>query len=277
MDQILANYASSGSSSDEEDEQAIAVVIHVPACNPPPPPHQPQRTRTFPHIPGNFAVHVFVDIPPPAPAIQRPIDNLLHHLQTTQFPSLEPSLQSTTTDPTTNASSYHISLSRTVPIRLSTADALLTTLRTTLLLSLPHKFTIRIHPSHQVYTNDEKTRTFLALQASSSCPSSLRTIASNSPLPPTTSSCPMVTAIHALSYDFEVFNLPPFYPDPRLHVSIASVVGDHHHHLTQALMDTHADEKSNSSSGAISTGWSVEPRSIYCTIGNKRHVVWKCP
>ncbi|CAI5973294.1 unnamed protein product [Closterium sp. NIES-64] len=152
------------------------------------------RVRTFPHVEGNFAVHVF--IPVTIPASLQPL--LQSHLRTaiSALPALAPvdpdSLKAavagvgggaataacgfgaTVTGAGAGATTatamhalvtgeVHMTAARTVPIRFHQIDSLLSLLR--LRLKPQKRFHLHLD-KWTAFVNDEKTRSFLALEAS---------------------------------------------------------------------------------------------------------------
>ncbi|KAL4440335.1 hypothetical protein ABPG75_003336 [Micractinium tetrahymenae] len=137
------------------------------------------RTRTFPHTAGSFATHIYIEVPPP-PSCLGPLGKLLAALAA-RLPALKAvvhapasSSQGTAATPSGDAPQaavlaqplYHVSLSRTVPLRLHQIEPLVESLRGR--LRQQDTFSIRIGRP-EVLVNDEGSRTFLSLAAC--CPS----------------------------------------------------------------------------------------------------------
>lgn len=270
-------------SSDEDEESLESSPQTAPASKPAPElqldnskNHQ-GRIRTFPHTPGNFPVHVYVEVPVPPPAIP-PLDTLLQALKGLH-PDLCP-IDSTTSSSTTTSSkhpaplaqpSYHVSLSHTAPIRLHESDSLLTALRNS--LHTLERFNTIIHPILEVFVNDERTRTFLALKASAE-PALITTRLLNG----STLQDPLLRGIAAVSEVFELHGLPGFYSDPRPHISIAWLLGDQRVALEAAIGP--ASEVGPEGAGHLrklleQLSWKVEAEAIWCKIGSKRHAIWR--
>ncbi|CAI7918890.1 unnamed protein product, partial [Closterium sp. NIES-54] len=181
------------------------------------------RVRTFPHVEGNFAVHVF--IPVTIPASLQPL--LQSHLLTaiSALPALAPvdpdSLKAAaagvcvgggaaTADcgfgaavtgagggATTAAAMHtlvtgevHMTAARTVPIRFHQIDSLLSLLR--LRLKPQKRFHLHLD-KWTAFVNDEKTRSFLALEAA------------REGLPE------FASLVHCIDQAYAVHGLPPYY------------------------------------------------------------------
>ena len=239
------------------------------------------RIRSFPHVPGNFPVHVYIEIPVPHPIITHL--NILLQKVKLRIPNLYPiesnAYYSIKHIPCNSAiknlaqESYHVSLSHTAPIRLSESDSLLTSLRSSLHDLEP--FGIQIHPTLEVFINDERTRTFLALKAfgqpTFSSPS-ITTAASRN-------KDPLLRAIESVSDSFEMHGLPRFYADARPHTSLAWLLGDQVAALETALgigigkNENDCPEDLKEMIERIS--WKVDAEAIWCKIGSKNLVIWR--
>lgn len=248
--------------------------------------------RTFPHILGNFATHVYTVVRVPdacLAALTSLLEQVRHELEDLQpvdskaAASKTNELEDSATAPPSSVASlcqnqYHISFSRTVPIRLELSDALLAELREQFRSTLP--FRIRIS-TPAVFTNDGKTRTFLGLSAFSSCHSghvlnSAPSAASHAiPDDPVSQRVdPLISASHAASRAFIFNGLPKYYDNPQPHISIAWLLGDQEQKLKQALQVPAVRE---AAARLEACGWEVEVGSVVCQIGRKTVVVWKPP
>ncbi|XP_044167237.1 U6 snRNA phosphodiesterase 1-like isoform X9 [Acropora muricata] len=149
--------------------------------------------RTFPHFPGNWAMHVFI---PFMATVQ------FEDLVTSLVASLSPVISSDVHK--LSPTGLHISLSRTVAIRHYWIDTLVQQLR--YMLQRVRRFTCALQ-CPEVYTNDEKTRSFIALKTSGECQK-------------------FWDIVNSVDDIFTQFALPAFYKDPSFHVSVAWFLGE---------------------------------------------------
>lgn len=258
--ETIAQYGSS-----DEDE----ALPHLPS--PSSAPQQAGRIRTFPHVPGNFAVHVYVELAVP-PAAAPPLAALLRRAA-----ELLPGLRPVDGDaegpvPPLVQPSYHVSLSRTVPVTLPQADPLLTALGNALHSLRP--FQLSVEPDLEVYVNDERTRTFLALRAAAR-PAVAALVASGGGRAPPND--PLVAAISAVSDVFEEQDLPRFYEVPRLHASLAWLLGDEAAAVAAAVgLGGPSDAALVAAlEGLRAARWVAEPEAVWCRVGARRAAVWR--
>jgi hypothetical protein len=179
-----------------------------------------------------------------------------------------------------------VSLSRTCPIRLPLAETLLTTLRNN--LHRVKRFSLRVHPILEVFLNDDKTRTFLALKVSAKPVLGVQlalssTVAGTGEVA-SKDSDPLLQAIDAVSDAFEMEELPRFYNTPRPHISLGWLRGDQSAALSAAVgglsekKEESTTDEINISAAMIALAemqWEVEPEVIWCKIGQANHTVWK--
>ncbi|KAL4429009.1 hypothetical protein ABPG77_006048 [Micractinium sp. CCAP 211/92] len=138
------------------------------------------RTRTFPHIHGSFPTHVYIEVPVPSSCLG-PLGELLSAVSA-RLPALQavvhaPPSSSCQGAPPPSVSLpaagapqvpahpqelYHVSLSRTVPVRQDQIEPLVESLRRR--LRQHDTFSICMGRP-EVLVNDEGSRTFLALAA----------------------------------------------------------------------------------------------------------------
>ncbi|KAL0048824.1 hypothetical protein WJX82_000115 [Trebouxia sp. C0006] len=118
------------------------------------------RKRQFPHVEGNFATHVYISAHSPASVKTALLAEL--HRQKEAFPKLEVLAQSVKPDGQSIAKPFHLSLSRTVPIKVHQIDPLIASLQAA--LKQQHSFQLEFC-GWRVFMNDEQTRTFLAIAA----------------------------------------------------------------------------------------------------------------
>ncbi|XP_046843265.1 U6 snRNA phosphodiesterase-like [Xenia sp. Carnegie-2017] len=191
------------------------------------------RTRGFNHFPGNWATHVFVPFDLPETfdlfiSYLRKIwsneDFELHIFDTRDF---------------------HVSISRTVPIRHHWIKPL------TKLLEHGFHGKRRFICDFQkvsLYVNDDRTRTFLALDV-------------------TIGISQLKDLVLVVDKAFREFGLQEYYDEPSFHASFAWCLGDAKEHITssmltklQSILDSYMEESSS---------LVVETKEIRCHIGNK--------
>ena len=294
--EAIAQYGSSDEEQDDDHLHPSSPSLHLnPSTSDPPINATTQgRIRSFPHVPGNFAVHVFINIPTPEHC-RPPLENLLQQIKRTfpTFSPIEDSLLANGTPLLLAQTSYHVSLSRTLPIRLPLAEPLLTSLRNN--LHQIKRFALQIHPVLEVFLNDDKTRTFLALKMSAKPVLAVQLLLSSKRMATTavaaaeeeslTYNDPLLQAINAVSDAFEIEELQRFYDPPRPHISLGWLPGDQ----SVAVCDFLHRHNSASREGKESDNtkvavalkelaelkWEIEPEVIWCKIGHVKHSIWK--
>ncbi|XP_024991612.1 U6 snRNA phosphodiesterase isoform X2 [Cynara cardunculus var. scolymus] len=191
MEALIASY---GGTSDSETNvvSPIAASEHdqslpVPALPSPPiellnPPNSlgtfdylerntASRIRSFPHIKGNYALHVYIPVFIPSGRKEE----LAHFMKkvTSIIPGLHvvdidvPLLMLLKDEKLVQAAlgrEFHISLGRTVPIRVHQIDSVVTMLRQKLQLQNPYLIDFN---KWEVFVNDDRTRTFLSVENTS--------------------------------------------------------------------------------------------------------------
>jgi hypothetical protein len=292
--EAIAQYNSSGDEQDADQLHPSAPTLHqnTSTADPSLHPTVQGRVRSFPHVPGNFAVHVFINVPTPTPCLP-PLEHLLQHIKQS-FPDFSP-IESLDTDtissldntppPLLAQASYHVSLSRTLPIRLPLADPLLTSLRNT--LHQIKRFTLRIHPILEAFVNDDKTRTFLALKVSAQPVLAVQLLLSqkNKNAMPEEAAAgestndPLLQAINAVSDAFEEEELQRFYNFPRPHISLGWLLGDQFDALSAAVSRVEGGDSNSELVALLDTlgemQWEIEPDVIWCKVGQVNHSIWK--
>jgi hypothetical protein len=246
----LVEYSSSsgGGSGDNGAAAAAAAAAATAAApstsSPGPATHHHGRVRSFPHVDGQYAVHVHVPACPPddvAASMRRCVaevrrvavpSGVLPAITTTRtHHSLHPSIRTHTKKQLSPAvpgltpvaglapptPSLHLSLSRVAPVRGRDVPALVDGLVATLTeastgasssaseSSLPaFGFDVDLAGPPVVLVNEEGTQCFLA----AACPAA---------------GCPPAfrAAVRAADAAGALVGLPPFYPDPLPHVSFA--------------------------------------------------------
>ncbi|CAN6565175.1 unnamed protein product [Malus baccata var. baccata] len=256
MEALIASYGDSSSGSDSES----------PAPPPPPPPElnnpqeptpalpppplslldspnsfrfldfsasaQPSRVRNFPHVEGNYAVHVYIPVYiPPAPRKEMA-------LFFNKLASLVPGLHAVDVDfpldilrkdehmleQVALGREFHLSLGRTVPIRVHQIDSLVTMLRQK--LQIQRRYWIDFS-KWEVFVNDDQTRTLVSIEI----------IAAGL--------AEITKQIQAVNEVYKLHNLPEFYKDPRPHISVAWALGD----ISNSLKNVVEEERRRSTIG----------------------------
>ncbi|GAB1605353.1 U6 snRNA phosphodiesterase-like, partial [Argonauta hians] len=188
------------------------------------------RIRSFPHLAGNWATHVYINV-------ERSDDFV--ELQTLLLSQLESLVE------LKPFFDLHISLSKTVSIRHHWIQPLTDSLSAAF---LDANRTSCVFCGVKLYRNEEKTRSFLALQVTSG---TLRHY------------------ISCVDRAFKDFNLPPFYSDPSFHVSIGWCLGD----VCDAVPEANMKNLQTQLETYLSENSLVLPvTDIHCQVGNKHFV-----
>ncbi|PQM39470.1 U6 snRNA phosphodiesterase [Prunus yedoensis var. nudiflora] len=115
---------------------------------------------------------------------------------------------------------FHISLGRTVPIRVHQIDSLVTMLRQK--LQIQRRYWIDFS-KWEVFVNDDHTRSFVSIEV----------IAAGL--------AEITKQIQAVNEVYKLHNLPEFYKDPRPHISVAWASDDISSSLKQAVEEERED------------------------------------
>ncbi|NWS79275.1 USB1 phosphodiesterase, partial [Toxostoma redivivum] len=148
------------------------------------------RVRGFPHERGNWATHVYL------PYIAQEEFLELLELLVSRARTYVPSLAA--------MEEFHLSLSQCVVLRYHWIEPFVRSLRER--LAAFHRF-FCVADQVKVYTNQNKTRTFIGLEVSAGHFQLLE----------------LVSEVDAVLKEFD---LPTFYKDPSFHISLAWCVGD---------------------------------------------------
>ncbi|GJP43815.1 hypothetical protein CLOM_g3227 [Closterium sp. NIES-68] len=144
----------------------------------------------------------------------------------------------------------HLTAARTVPIRFHQIDSLLSLLR--LRLKPLKRFCLHLD-KWTAFVNDERTRSFLALEA-------------------TREGVPeFVSMVECIDQAYAVHNLPPYYDNPRPHVSLLWVAGNHLERLLSIAQTLQMSNLKNAPALCIR----VNVRKVICRVGQKVHTVWE--
>ncbi|XP_062164234.1 uncharacterized protein LOC133870949 [Alnus glutinosa] len=275
MEALKASYGDAASDSDDP----TPVNIRSPMPLPPPPlsllnpptsnplgtldrlqTGQASRVRSFPHVDGNYALHVY--IPVYIPSI--PKKELALFLKKISF--LVPGLHVVDVDVPLNilckddlkleqvalGREFHISLGRTVPIRVHQIDSVVAMLRQK--LQFQKRYWIDLSKL-QVFVNDDHTRTFLSIEVITGGLAEIK------------------RQIHAVNEVYRLHKLPEFYKDPRPHISLAWALGDSSDSL-QRVVDEEM-KRSNVGGSSQKCIFTSKFNGIECKIGKKTYKICK--
>jgi len=202
------------------------------------------RVRAFPHVQGNFATHVYV----PLAVIdwteaRHELGDILAKLARA-VPTLRPigTINGNLGEDCDSAfdaiaslvpdGDLHVSLSHTFPIRAARKDGLLTALRRGLARDLATGWDALVGPNLEVFVNDARTTTFLALRVGTASP-----IDPSPGTSPGTANArsPWKGAYSAVNGVMRERGYPQFYEDPKPHASFAWTPGDREAELREAI------------------------------------------
>ncbi|KAL9422895.1 hypothetical protein AB3S75_035059 [Citrus x aurantiifolia] len=286
MEALLASYGDSSSDSDTERGNPSNSGINSSSSQPettnlplPPPPlslvnppnslgsidhhlptGQPSRVRNFPHVEGNYALHVYIPVLIPL----APKKELAQFLK--RVSSILPGIYVVDVDvPFTSlckddseleqvafGREFHISLGRTVPIRVHQIDSIVAMLRQR--LQSQRRYWIDFS-KWEVFVNDDCTRTFLSLEV-------------------TTGGLLEITKqIQVVNEVYRLHNLPEFYKDPRPHISLAWLLGDVSSSLKRVVVEEM--KRLSVESSLHKHFFSCKFGGIHCKIGKKTYKICK--
>ncbi|XP_052727119.1 uncharacterized protein LOC108333209 isoform X2 [Vigna angularis] len=147
---------------------------------------------------------------------------------------------------------FHISLGRTVPIRVHQIDSVISMLKQK--LHIQRQYWIDFH-KWEVFINDDHTRTFLSVEVVQR------------------GLIEITKQIETVNTIYRLHNLPEFYKDPRPHISLAWSPGDIAHSLKKVV-----DEEMKYNAGkSFKSIFSCKFKGIECKIGKKAYVICKIP
>ncbi|KAH7866237.1 hypothetical protein Vadar_017524 [Vaccinium darrowii] len=279
MEALRASYGDTSDSDTESDPLPPPATSssHQPRNPLPPPPlhllpnslgtldygqdGQPSRVRSFPHVEGNYALHVYIPVRIPL-APKKELANLLRKVS-----SLVPGLNAIEVDIPLDVlcpdgvkleqvalgREFHISLGRTVPIRVHQIESMVAMLRQR--LQFQRRYLIDFS-EWEVFVNDEHTRSFLSLEVTKEGLAEIK------------------KHIQAVNEVYKLHNLPEFYKDPRPHISIAWGMGDTSDLLKQVVEE--ALKKCTGLRGYAGRGiFTCKFSGIFCKIGHKVYEICK--
>ncbi|NP_001315339.1 uncharacterized protein LOC101244935 [Solanum lycopersicum] len=283
MEALLASYAddSSDTGSDSDSNptppQPPSASTSLAPLPPPPisllqppnslvpsdslPSSQVNRVRSFPHIEGNYALHVYIPVYIPS-ATRKGLVRFLKKV-TAIVPTLyavdvdvplsgllkdEALLEKVVLD-----REFHISLGRTVPLRVHQINSVVSMLRQR--LQFQRRYLIDFN-KWEIFVNDDSTRTFMSLEVLEGGLAQIR------------------RQIQAVDEVYKLHNLPEFYKDPRPHISITWALGD----ISDTLKRMAEEEMIKYKAGPSSRQnciFTSKFSGILCKIGNKMHEICK--
>lgn len=282
MDALIASYGDVSSDSDSDSDRTLplpSTSLAAETFTPLPPPPislldsptslgsldylkscQTNRIRSFPHVEGNYALHVYIPVLIPS-APRKELAQFLERV-TTLFPDLnvvdvDVPLSNLVRDKgkleqVALGREFHISLGRTVPIRVHQINSVVSMLRQR--LQFQKRYWINFN-KWEVFVNDDQSRTFLSLEVI------------------TGGLFEITKQIQAVNEVYRLHNLPEFYKDPRPHISIAWSLGN----ISDALKRVVDEEMQRYVIGSSPQKpiFTSRFRGILCKIGNKSHEICK--
>ncbi|XP_026481628.1 U6 snRNA phosphodiesterase [Ctenocephalides felis] len=153
------------------------------------------RVRSFAHERGNWATFVYIQYE----------DDGLVEMMCSDLKKIFPKLM--------NVDDYHISVTKTFVLRHHLIEPFVKTVKDN--IKSIEKFDITFGDL-QIYTNEDKTRTFVGLKVSSGVKDLLR-------------------VVEEMDKSLEDYKLPVYYEDPSFHMSILWCTGDHKEELLELL------------------------------------------
>eukprot|EP00250_Pteridium_aquilinum_P001528 c11723_g1_i1 orf=248-1189(+) len=217
------------------------------------------RIRSFPHVEGNYSLHVYIPVPLSTTA-KRQLEPLMKRafsiaseLKPLEIELLSHPPSAHTIPELKLAKEYHLSLSRTVPIRVHQINSIVAMLQ--------HKFECQKGfwldlDQWEVFVNDEQTRSFLSLEVLGKGLSEI---------------CRQIRIVDEV---FKLHNLPMYYETPRPHVSVAWAPGNSTPSLRKAVEEL-AKHKNRGEGAQHIPLWSHLLSKIECKIGNRTYCIWK--
>ncbi|GAV73388.1 HVSL domain-containing protein [Cephalotus follicularis] len=221
---------------------------------------QASRVRSFPHVDGNYALHVYIPVLIPL----SPKKYLVQFLK--KVASVVSGLHAVDVDVPLNilckddqkleqvalGREFHISLGRTVPIRVHQIDSVVAMLRQK--LQFQKRYWIDFS-KWEVFVNDDDTRTFLSIEII------------------TGGLVEITRQIQVVNEVYKLHNLPEFYKDPRPHISLAWAFGSISDSIKRAVEAE--TKRSNVGDSLQSRIFTSKFSGIECKIGNKTYKICK--
>uniref|UniRef100_A0ACD5YV88 Uncharacterized protein n=1 Tax=Avena sativa TaxID=4498 RepID=A0ACD5YV88_AVESA len=280
MDSLMANYASGSDDDDEEQPAPVAGAAPDPepqeasALLPPPPldllqpPNfvdystlaQGSRIRSFPHVEGKYALHVYIPVVIPL-AARKQLTLVMRRAA-----SLVPDLYAVDADYALSelckdeqklervllGREFHVSLGRTVGIQVHQIDSVIAMLRQK--FQSQQRYWMDFN-KWEHFVNDDSTRSFLSLEV-------------------TRTGLPEISKqIHMVDEVYRLHGLPEFYKNPRPHISLVWALGDVSSKLKQAIKEIEKNQNSTSSSKNCNLRCNFGR--VVCKVGKKVYDICK--
>ncbi|KAK6936458.1 U6 snRNA phosphodiesterase 1 [Dillenia turbinata] len=221
------------------------------------------RIRSFPHIEGNYALHVYIPVYiPPAP--RKEITQFLTkvaacvpgiHVVDVDMPLNTPCGDLGKLEQVALGREFHISLGRTVPIRIHQIDTIVAMLRQK--LQSRKRYWIDFS-KWEVFVNDDLTRTFLSIEVIKG------------------GLAEITKQINDVNEVYKLHNLPEFYKDPRPHISLAWALGDIRASFRR-VVDEEMKKYVNAYGFVHKSVFTCRFGGIKCKIGNKTYDICRSP
>ncbi|PHT69443.1 hypothetical protein T459_28930 [Capsicum annuum] len=282
MEALRASYADDNSSDSDSDSNPTppqpSASTSITPLPPPPisllhppnslvpldslPTSQVNRVRSFPHVEGNYALHVYIPVHIPS-ATRKELASFLKKVTT-----LVPALHAVDVDVPLSSllkdeallekvvlgREFHISLGRTVPLRVHQINSIVSMLRQK--LQFQRSYLIDFN-KWEIFVNDDSTRTFMSLEVVAGGLAQIR------------------KQIQAVNEVYKLHNLPEFYKDPRPHISLAWTLGDIRDTLKRMVEEEEMKKYKAGSSSHQRCIFTSKFNGILCKIGNKMHEICK--
>lgn len=250
------------------------------------------RSRSFPHVEGNYAVHVYVPVclsPQQAQGAIELVRRVNSKLQSSSAaastaatpPSLaldrrlDPSRTSSSSSSSPTPTTLHLSLSRCAPLTRPQWSSFLEALRTCLTAEEAEFSAASSSSSSAVIislrglaalANERRATTFLALGSQ---------LASSPSYPSSRAVRGLVRAVDAAA---ALAGMPPLRRrhESELvpHVSLGWVAGDEAGRVGEAAASVEQEEKEEKGKGVLRE-LSVPVKRVVCRVGKREHVVWQ--
>ncbi|KAM0903809.1 hypothetical protein ACQ4PT_018431 [Festuca glaucescens] len=276
MDVLMANYASgsddepapvTGAAPDPEPQEASAVLPPPPLDLLQPPNFidystlaQGNRVRSFPHVEGIYALHVYIPVVIPFDARKQLT------LVMRRAASLVPDLYAVDADYALSelckdeqklekvllGREFHVSLGRTVGIQVDQIDSLVAMLRQK--FQSQQRYWMDFN-KWEHFVNDDSTRSFLSLEV-------------------TRTGLPEISKqIHMVDEVYRLHGLPEFYKNPRPHISLVWALGDVSSKLKHATKEI--EKFHNSISSSKNCNLRCNFSHVVCKVGKKVYDICK--
>ncbi|PUZ76827.1 hypothetical protein GQ55_1G321300 [Panicum hallii var. hallii] len=279
MDALMANYASDSDSDSNGGEPAAvsagAPEVPEPSALLPPPPlellqppnfvdysamAQGSRVRSFPHVEGSYALHVYIPVVIPSDAKKQLA------LAMKRAASLVPDLYAVDADYALSelckdehklekvllSREFHVSLGRPVAVQVHQIDSFIAMLRQK--FQSQQRYWMEFN-KWEHFVNDDCTRSFLSLEVT------------RTGLPEISKQILVVDEVYRLH------GLPEFYKNPRPHISLVWALGDVSGKLKQAIKDIEKYQSSTSSLQKCNVRCKFSR--VVCKVGKKLHDICK--